>query len=89
MCLMTGESKYSDCAIDTLLNLSAYDNWSAAGSFLNTGNVVYRVAIAYDWLCNAMNEKSRETTASAIINNGVLPALGLVQLFPIAGGRCE
>lgn len=65
-----GEQKYLDAANETLLWLCNYKDWHPA-HYLDTAEMTTAVAIAYDWLFDALPEATRQKVKESIYRNAL------------------
>ena len=78
---LTGEKKYADMGIKTLLAASAFKTWAPENG-LALADMMYAVAIGYDWLYDCMTEEQRKTIRDAIVKNGFKPIMAEYQNLP-------
>lgn len=65
-----GEQKYLDAVNKTLLWICDYKDWDPT-HFLDTAEMTTAVAIAYDWLFNALPESTRQKVKESIYKNAI------------------
>lgn len=65
-----GEQKYLDAANKTLLWVCGYKNWDPK-HYLDTAEMTTAVAIAYDWLFDALPETTRKIIKGSIYKNAI------------------
>lgn len=65
-----GEQKYLDAVNNTLLWICDYKDWDPA-HFLDTAEMTTAVAIAYDWLFDALPESTRQKVKESIYKNAI------------------
>lgn len=65
-----GEQKYLDAVNNTLLWICNYKDWDPA-HFLDTAEMTTAVAIAYDWLFDALPESTRQKVKDSIYKNAI------------------
>lgn len=65
-----GEQKYLDAVNNTLLWICDYKDWDPA-HFLDTAEMTTAVAIAYDWLFDALPESTRQKVKDSIYKNAI------------------
>lgn len=75
---MTGDRKYVKSAEEELLAVCSFKDWNPRHT-IDTGEMMTAVAIAYDWMYDAISPSVREKTARA------LEVLGLESDVPFAG----
>ena len=65
-----GEQKYLDAVNKTLLWICGYKDWDPT-HFLDTAEMTTAVAIAYDWLFDALPESTRQKVKESIYKNAI------------------
>ena len=65
-----GEQKYLDAVNKTLLWICGYKDWDPK-HFLDTAEMTTAVAIAYDWLFDALPESTRQKVKKSIYKNAI------------------
>ncbi len=65
-----GEQKYLDAVNKTLLWICDYKDWDPT-HFLDTAEMTTAVAIAYDWLFDALPESTRQKVKESIYKNAI------------------
>ena len=65
-----GEQKYLDAVNKTLLWICDYKDWDPK-HFLDTAEMTTAVAIAYDWLFDALPESTRQKVKESIYKNAI------------------
>ena len=65
-----GEQKYLDAVNKTLLWICGYKDWDPK-HFLDTAEMITAVAIAYDWLFDALPESTRQKVKESIYKNAI------------------
>lgn len=65
-----GEQKYLDAANKTLLWVCGYKDWDSK-HYLDTAEMTTAVAIAYDWLFDALPETTRKIIKGSIYKNAI------------------
>lgn len=65
-----GEQKYLDAVNNTLLWICNYKDWDPT-HFLDTAEMTTAVAIAYDWLFDALPESTRQKVKDSIYKNAI------------------
>ena len=65
-----GEQKYLDAVNKTLLWICDYKDWDQK-HFLDTAEMTTAVAIAYDWLFDALPESTRQKVKESIYKNAI------------------
>ena len=65
-----GEQKYLDAVNKTLLWICGYKDWDPK-HFLDTAEMTTAVAIAYDWLFDALPESTRQKVKESIYKNAI------------------
>ena len=65
-----GEQKYLDAVNKTLLWICDYKDWEPT-HFLDTAEMTTAVAIAYDWLFDALPESTRQKVKESIYKNAI------------------
>jgi hypothetical protein len=71
---LTGEARYVDRAAADLRAIAAFDDWNPS-HFLDTAEMTFGAAVAYDWLHEPLDEATLETTRRAIYEKGLKPGL--------------
>ncbi|MBC7922758.1 MAG: heparinase II/III family protein [Ferruginibacter sp.] len=71
---LTREEKYLTRAERELLAVAAFRDWNPS-HFLDVAEMTMAVAIGYDWLYDALPEKSRFVIREAILKKGLAPSL--------------
>ena len=67
---MTGERKYADRAIAEAKSVASFADWNPS-HFLDVGEMTLAVAIARDWLDDALDEADKRLLAEAILRKGL------------------
>lgn len=87
--LVTGERQYYDKAREIALHLAAWEQWTDASygsgavkACLDTGHCLYAMGLFYDWCFGALTEGERSLLRRAILEKGIVPALGYVDHYP-------
>lgn len=87
--LATGEQQYFDKAKEIAMHLTHWDQWTdpsyGAGALkccLDTGHCTYAMGMFYDWCYDKLSDAERTQVREAIINKGILAALGGVDRYP-------
>ncbi len=67
---ITGERKYAELAYDIMLSLCDDTNWHnwSHKHFLSTGEMLYRLGLAYDWLYDVWSEIQNERSSEFNLN---------------------
>lgn len=65
-----GEQKYLDAVNNTLLWICDYKDWDPT-HFLDTAEMTTAVALAYDWLFDALPESTRQKVKESIYKNAI------------------
>ncbi|NJN28294.1 MAG: DUF4962 domain-containing protein [Cyclobacteriaceae bacterium] len=68
------EDKYSDKAIETMMNVAAFPDWNPQ-YFLDVAEMTAAMAIGYDWNFYHLNIRQKETIRNKIVENGLNPGL--------------
>ena len=66
--LISGEEKYLDAARESMLAAVSFDSW---GESLDYGETSFGLAIAYDWLHDALDDEILEQVRNALHKNGL------------------
>ena len=72
--LIEQDRKYADRAWEEAAAACAFPDWNPS-HFLDTAEMTYAVATAYDWLHHLLSADQRETLENAIIELGLKPGL--------------
>ncbi len=75
---LTGEAKYLERAKAEMLAVATFSDWNPS-HFLDVAEMTAGMAIAYDWLFAGLDESSRATVRTAILDKGVTPSIGTSQ----------
>ncbi|KAJ5548922.1 hypothetical protein N7513_006156 [Penicillium frequentans] len=75
--LLTGNTKYSDWVIDSIILLANLSDWDVS-DFLNTADIAMTISIGYDWVYDMMTAAQRTSVQSAIANKAFIPALNSI-----------
>ncbi|MBO5742774.1 MAG: DUF4962 domain-containing protein, partial [Clostridia bacterium] len=78
---LTDNKNYADWALKLLLTACAFDDWAPENG-LAMGDMMFTVAIGYDWLYDCMTEEQRKTIRDAIVKNGFKPIMAEYQNLP-------
>ncbi len=70
----TGEEKYAAKAKENLLQVCAFPDWNPS-HFLDTAEMSHAVGVGYDWLFRYLDEPTRATIKTALIEKGLKPGL--------------
>ncbi len=79
---MTGDRKYAEDAAKELRAVCAFPDWNPRHT-IDTGEMALAVAVAYDWMFDALSAEDRETTAQALLRMGLdceMPFAGWTRL---------
>lgn len=71
---LTGDEKYAERGVRSLLNACSFKDWDPSG-FLGTSNMLCAVAIGFDWLYDYMTDEQRQTVLAAIKEKGFVPIM--------------
>ncbi len=72
----TGEEQYATKAKENLLQVCAFQDWNPS-HFLDTAEMSHAVAIGYDWLYDYLDEDTRKTIVTALIEKGLKPGIAV------------
>ena len=67
---MTGERKYADRAIAEAKAVAAFSDWNPS-HFLDVGEMTLAVAVARDWLDDALDDADKRLLSEAILKKGL------------------
>ncbi len=70
----TGNSKYAEKIKENLIAVCAFPNWNPR-HFLDAAEMSHAVAVGYDWTYHYLDEESRETIKTALIDKGLTPGI--------------
>lgn len=70
----TKDMKYAVRAKEELLNVCSYKDWNPS-HFLDVAEMSMAVSIAYDWLYNVLDKKTRDFVRKALVDKGLKPSL--------------
>ncbi|OHB67026.1 MAG: hypothetical protein A2Y77_12740 [Planctomycetes bacterium RBG_13_62_9] len=70
----TGDEKYAAKAKENLLQVCAFSDWNPS-HFLDVAEMSHAVGIGYDWLYGYLDEQTRATVRTALIEKGLKPGL--------------
>ncbi|MBT3192914.1 MAG: DUF4962 domain-containing protein [Verrucomicrobia bacterium] len=68
--LLTGEKRYSECAINTMLAITACEHWGNNRD-IEAAHLLYGLALGYDWLYDALSPSQRESIRNKITLQGM------------------
>lgn len=71
---LTGDARYLERAKAEMLAAAAFSDWNPS-HFLDVAEMTAGMAIAYDWLYAGLDEPTRATVRSAILDKGVTPSV--------------
>ncbi len=71
---MTGDVKYSDRAVQEMLQAASFTDWNPS-HFLDVAEMTLGFAIGYDWNYYRLNKKDKELIKNAILEKGLNPSL--------------
>ena len=71
---LTGDTRFSQRAKDEMLTAAGFTDWNPS-HFLDVGEMTAALALGYDWLYPALDQESRQTIRTAIIEKGLRPSL--------------
>ena len=71
--LLTGYHAYADRAEQEILNACDFPHWDP-DHFLDTAEMCFAMAIAYDWLYDYLSEKTKEIIEQNIIEKAIKPS---------------
>lgn len=72
------DDKYSDEAIDQMMQVCTYPNWNPQ-HFLDVAEMTTALAIGYDWNFYHLNLREKETIRNKIVEYGLKPGLDVYQ----------
>lgn len=72
---LTGDPAFAQRAEREMLELAAFPDWNPS-HFLDTAEMTAALAIGYDWLHAALAPSTRATVRQAIVEKGLLEAVG-------------
>jgi len=78
---ITGEKVFLDRAQSELLNIAAFKDWNPS-HFLDVAEMTATVALAYDWLFDALPATTHATLKQAILEKGLKPGLAVQKGWP-------
>lgn len=67
---MTGDKKYVEDVAKELQAVCSFPNWNPRHT-IDTGEMALAVAVAYDWMFDALSPEDRETVAQALLRMGL------------------
>jgi hypothetical protein len=71
---LSGDQRYLERVWQEVSAISKFPDWNPS-HFLDTAEMTYALAIAYDWLYDDWNQQQKELIRSNIIEKGLNPAL--------------
>ncbi|WNR42939.1 OmpL47-type beta-barrel domain-containing protein [Paenibacillus roseipurpureus] len=79
---MTGDVKYAERAWKEMENVINFPHWGnkEQGQFLGTGQVLFGMAIGYDWFFDYLTADQKKRVRNAIIEKGIKPGMLLFSL---------
>ncbi|MFC4776600.1 OmpL47-type beta-barrel domain-containing protein [Paenibacillus sp. GCM10023252] len=79
---MTGDKQYADRAWKEMENVINFPHWGnkEQGQFLGTGQVLFGMAIGYDWFFDYLSADQKKLVRNAIIEKGIKPGMLLFSL---------
>ncbi len=78
---LTGDKKYADRGVEILLAACSFENW-APHNGLSLADMMFTVAIGYDWLYDCLTEDERKIVRDAVVKNGFTPIMAEYQNLP-------
>ena len=75
---ITGDTKYAERAWKEMESVANYPDWNPK-HFLDIGEMVYGVAIGYDWCYDYLNSEQRKLIEDAIVNLGLAEGVNQYQ----------
>jgi len=70
----TGKAVYRDKLVENLLAVCAFKDWNPS-HFLDTAEMAHGVGVAYDWLFDDLDAKTRKAVRDGLIASGLKPGL--------------
>lgn len=70
----TKDERYAKAAESNLLTVSAFPDWNPP-HFLDTAEMSHAVGVGYDWLFDWLNDESKKTIRTALIEKGLKPGI--------------
>ena len=71
--LLTGDSRYSDWAIQEMEAVAEFPDWNPA-HYLDVAEMTLALALGYDWLFDRLTAGQRQKIAKAILDKGINPS---------------
>lgn len=71
---LTGDETFAARARDEMLATAAFEDWNPS-HFLDVGEMTAALAFGYDWLYHQLDEGTRQTIKTAIVEKGLRAAL--------------
>lgn len=69
----TGDTRYVEAVSRESLNVASFDSWNPK-HFLDVSEMTTGMAIAYDWMYDALDEHTRSVMEEAIVSKGIEPS---------------
>ncbi|WP_263063656.1 DUF4962 domain-containing protein [Dickeya dadantii] len=68
---MTGEARFAKKATETMLAIADFPDWNAKSRFLDAGEMMFAVALGYDWLYNTLSPEDEKKIRTALFDKGI------------------
>lgn len=68
---ITGDARFAKKAKETVLAVSDFPDWNAQSRFLDAGEMMFAVAIGYDWLYDQFSAEEEKQIREALLEKGI------------------
>ncbi|WP_350315994.1 DUF4962 domain-containing protein [Pectobacterium aroidearum] len=68
---ITGDARFAKKAKETVLAVSDFPDWNAQPRFLDAGEMMFAVAIGYDWLYDQFSAEEEKQIREALLEKGI------------------
>ncbi|MEQ9867080.1 heparinase II/III family protein [Pectobacterium aroidearum] len=68
---ITGDARFARKAKETVLAVSDFPDWNAQSRFLDAGEMMFAVAIGYDWLYDQFSAEEEKQIREALLEKGI------------------
>ncbi|UUE36715.1 DUF4962 domain-containing protein [Pectobacterium aroidearum] len=68
---ITGDARFAKKAKETVLAVSDFPDWNAQSRFLDAGEMMFAVAIGYDWLYDQLSAEEEKQIREALLEKGI------------------
>lgn len=68
---ITGDVRFANKAKETMIAVADFPDWNAKSRFLDAGEMMFAVAIGYDWLYSQLSSEEEKKIREALLEKGI------------------